>query len=107
MPQITKTVKAEKFFTHKGVSIYHTYRDDDMGLNPPRDYDFVTRPYDEENDAFDVRNVFFMVNKTEWVEPNYAELDLLVKKTLKQGIDQGFITANGMNVPTPENFRTT
>ena len=51
----------------KGVVVYHTYKDDDMGANPPEWFWFTTdREGDSEDEhAFDVREL------PTWVEPEH------------------------------------
>jgi hypothetical protein len=57
MANKTTTIKNAKYMTYKGVTLYHTYKDDDFD-NGPRTYTFTTDPYGSEQDeAIDVRKM--------------------------------------------------
>jgi hypothetical protein len=95
MPYVTQEAPAEMFMRHNGVGIYHTYKYDDMATNPPRDYWFVTDPYQGEDDAFDVRDL-----------PGYdapvgsAHLRWYLQDFLASLIESGVITADGVKEVT-------
>lgn len=58
MPWLSRFVEAERVLTHKDVSVYHTYKNDDPDEGQ-RTYCFVLRPEDGECDegVFDVRSL--------------------------------------------------
>ena len=49
-----KNVPAELFFEHEGIKLYNTYLDNDID-NEKLLFLYVTDPYDEVEDAIDIR----------------------------------------------------
>jgi hypothetical protein len=96
MPWSSEQVPAELFLRHNGVSIYHTYKNDEMMSGPWR-YWFVTYAYDGENQEFDVREL------STWTEPtrppyltgddNTPENKALWDKYHEDGIEEKHIKA--------------
>lgn len=87
MPYRNEWVQPKLFLIHKGVMVYHTYKDDEVDL--PYDYHFQAAPSDAapvdvEQDAkdFDIREL------TTWV-PRGEETATLFKRILKAAIDKG------------------
>ena len=56
MPYLSQWVAPEVFLTHNGVTIYHTYKDDDWEQGP-QTYWFVTDEMASQDDGFDVREL--------------------------------------------------
>jgi hypothetical protein len=54
MPYRTVWEDPEVYLEHNGVTVYHTYKDDEVEQGP-RTYYFVTNISDSEDEAFDVR----------------------------------------------------
>lgn len=106
MPFHSEFKSAELFYSYGDVSIYLTYKDDEMSTNPPRDFWFVLDDQLGEADAFDVRDLKawqpephppFLIgtnnteeNKRAW-EKYYSEKGTQnhVKKVLRLAIDSG------------------
>lgn len=55
MPYITSWVDPEVFLVHKGITVYHTYNDNDFGQGRLT-YWFTTNGFSDE-DSFDVREL--------------------------------------------------
>lgn len=78
MPYTSEWVAPEKLLKHKGVTVYHTYKDDEIDQSQ-RWYHFVTDESDGEDgdSAFDVRDL------STWTElPPLPTID--VGMTVKQ-----------------------
>jgi hypothetical protein len=56
MPFETVVVPARVFMTFKGVTVFHTYKDDEIG-NGPLAHSFVLDKYHNYNNSFDVREL--------------------------------------------------
>lgn len=56
MPTKQVSVKAEKFLSSKGVTVYRTYKHDDVDNGPDR-YGFCLDAYDSDVGYFDVRTL--------------------------------------------------
>jgi hypothetical protein len=81
------------FMRHNDVGVYHTYKNDDMDINPPRDYWFVTDPFQGEDDSFDVRDL------PGYDAPVGSEyLRWYLQDFLASLIESGVITADGVQV---------
>ena len=65
MPYTSTWVNPKLFLTHKGVKVYHTYKNDDCQNNPPSENYFTTDRMDGsyEGKCFDVREL------AAWAEP--------------------------------------
>jgi hypothetical protein len=108
MPYTSKWVNPKLFLTHKGVKVYHIYKDDDCENNGPRDNYFTT----DREDGSDSENNFDVRELSTWVEPahppflngghdtpsnqqawdEYHENNVYakaVKKAIKAAIDKG------------------
>ena len=65
MPYVSNWVNPKLFLTHKGVKVYHTYKNDDCQNNPPSENHFTT---DRDDGSYEGKN--FDVRKLPtWVEP--------------------------------------
>jgi len=85
MPYKTEEVPAEKLLDHNGVSIFHTYKHDDMD-SLCRTYWFVTDAYEGEEQAFDVREL------PTWTAPaDLKQLDAAIATAMRKAIDAGVI----------------
>lgn len=83
MPYKKKAVKAELALTHKGVDIYHIYKDDDVSLWK-KIYHFGYDKASTERYSFDVRDL------SVWTEPaEEAVEDVHIKNVLKAAIETG------------------
>jgi len=83
---IPEWVEPEVAVTHKGVTVYHTYKADEVGNK--LGYWFTTSPETrEERDDFDVRDI------TGWNKKSNAIA------MLKTAIDNGWLTSDGLNIP--------
>lgn len=87
MPYQTVSVDAELYLTHAGVSVYHTYKDDDAE-QPSRTFWFVLCPDMGEDDAFDVRE---LESGPEY--PAGGNQDDWIKATIIAAIDSGELKA--------------
>jgi len=56
MPYLTTFVPAGLFLAYRGVSVYHTYRNDEVEQGE-RTFRFVLNPEHGESEAFDVRDL--------------------------------------------------
>lgn len=72
-------VPPEEFVSHKGISIFHVYKDDEM-QNGPREFWYTTSENDGEGSGFefDVRNL-----------PDYDSSDH--EGTVKKAIEAGLL----------------
>lgn len=85
----TKWVPPKVFLKYKGVTVYHTYRNDDIEM-PHRDYWYGWREdCCEERDSFDVRDL---------PNPHRYDLDTDQGKraVLREVIDAGIVTKGGI-----------
>lgn len=64
MPYKTTSVDAELLLEHKGVSVYHTYDDDDIELNT-QSYHYVLNQELNTDESFYVREL------STWTEPEH------------------------------------
>jgi len=91
----TQWMPAETFLTHKGVTVYHVYKNDDIARGP-RMYGYGWREdcYDER-DSFDIRNL-----------PNPEQHDIETaegcKALLREAIDAGILTDEGVTLVDEE-----
>ena len=88
MPYKSIEVKAELFCQWKARKIYYVYKDNDMNMGHIRDYQFVSDPYDGEDQSFDIREL------PNWTEPavrHGREFDKHRRKILKEAIEQDLI----------------
>lgn len=106
-------LELEKFFSHKGIIIYHIYKNDDPEEGT-RTYAYATSPYgrdipwnnDPANDTcFDVRELPFYKEPERYM-PDSEALPL-IKEAIKRGIDKGYITPKGLaSNPRPAKKRS-
>ncbi len=85
MPYKTVWVKPEKLLTHKGVTVYHTYKHNEVGQGP-RTYWFATDPQDDPDDGpsvFDVRDL------PQWMKSFDPEPESRIKETIRLAIQEG------------------
>lgn len=82
MPYETVYVPAEIALEHKGVTVYHTYKNDDVN-QPRRDYGFSVEEDSHEDEAFDVRDFKAYINGLDPIE------------NLKLAIDAGELAVDG------------
>ncbi len=98
MPYQQTEVPSEMFMRHNGVGIYHTYKNDYIE-DVKRTYWFVTDPYQDEGDSFDVRELpqwDVNVVPSPWTDPE--AFDNGIKAVLIAAIDAGILTTDGMQV---------
>lgn len=88
MPTLTTEIPAEVAVRYKNVTIYHVYRNDDVGQGK-RTFWFTLSPYGGETtgEAFDVRDL------AEWEPVGAASEDEHVRDVLKKAIGTGTITS--------------
>lgn len=90
MPYRTEWQEPEVFLEHNGVTVYHTYKDDDIEQGP-RTYWFVTGKHEGEDEAFDVRDL-----ETPSRDRLYGHTESLseaIRAILREAIDAGLIQA--------------
>jgi len=85
MPFLEKTVRAKKFFTYKGISFYHTYKNDNINEGELQ-YSFVFNPYDLYEDQS-----LWVPNLPNWKEIIVSDLKSYVKDIIKEAVDLGYI----------------
>lgn len=105
MPYRTEYVDADEYLTHRDVTVYYTYRDDDYEQSTNA-YIFSLCPEDgpEGDAAFDVRHL------RTWTEPGVHQRfgqawDAHIRAAIKKAIDSGELTQDGCNPdvePEPE-----
>jgi hypothetical protein len=88
MPYARRWIKPAKFLTRKGVSVYHTHREDDAE-GVMNCYWFVTNPSHGEDgsSSFDVRDLAAYAKATGATE------DERIKNAIKAAIDSGELVA--------------
>lgn len=99
MPYETIQVPADLYVDYDGVKVYRTYKNDDKE-NGPRTYWFVTDPYHNEDEAFDVRDLpgwddaFRPLYRD--VRETYRATQRAIYTTLIRAIDEGVLTSRGV-----------
>lgn len=121
MPFRTEWVDPDIALTHKGVTLWHLYKDDDIE-NGPRTYTFALDPTEDSYEVGGI-DVQSLPNWTEPPHPPYMDAegdnspeneaawrhyhadrieDKHILAALKQAIDQGVLTQEGVQLcPTP------
>ena len=117
MPYISTWVPPKKLLMHKGVSVYCTYKNDDIENNEPRDDWFITDPSEGEDGTtgFDVTQL------PTWSEPPeppclsdvnpssrdstsklwdqwFIDRKAVVKQAIRQAINRKLLTQTGVVV---------
>ena len=93
MPYKQTEVPAELLLKHNGVSIFHTYKHDDIE-NVRRTYWYVTDAFDGESDSFDVREL------PACAERSWDDRMETIRAIIIEAIDDGIITSEGMKEVT-------
>jgi len=81
-------VDAYEFLTHKGVTIYHSYKNDDVDQGP-REFWYCLLPWHGEDEAFDVRDLSTWYNDPEGTDIKKVLRDAINKGELKAPPDEG------------------
>ena len=100
MPQKTEWVPNEVALTHNGVTIYRSYKDDDF--DQPHEFWFHTSPHGSSNhgEDFDVRDIpGFGPEPQPGDREGMAALQGRIEAKLKEAIDRGWLTQNGLKLP--------
>lgn len=91
----TKWISPKKFLTHKGVTIYHVYKNDEIDQGARIYwYGWCEDCYDDRN-SFDVRDL---------PNPNQCVIETVAgrKALLREAIDAGILTDEGVTLPEDE-----
>lgn len=91
MPYSSQWVDPELFLSHRGIKVYHTYKDDDMEQGS-RTYWFTLDPLEGEGTGgealFDVRDLPGFVDAA-----SYFEMLETAKQVIRTAIDAGYFDA--------------
>lgn len=91
MPYSTVYIEAELFLSHKGINIYHTYKDDDIdGVVSSFHFDTKEASSRDNFSSFDVRNL------STWKEDRNIFSEKAIKQAIKKAINKGELTELGI-----------
>lgn len=87
MPTKTTWIAPEVFLEHNGVTVYHTYQDNDYEAGPMEYWFTLNGEDDDDDDHFDVRDLDVPSRARMETEPG------MIKTVIREAIDLGILTA--------------
>jgi hypothetical protein len=91
MPYRTEWIEPEVFLTHKGITVYHCYNDDDF--DDCLHYWYTTSDQDDHTCDFDVRELptYHAICDDECKDEDEGDREVII-----DAIDRGILTAGGL-----------
>jgi hypothetical protein len=94
MPYRTIQARAPLFMTHKGIKVYHVFKDDDADAGVLRDFSFTFDPVEGGDNLTDGK-VTFDVRDLSTFDKGGPQDVRAIKKAIRTALDNGEIGKQG------------